>query len=340
MKKNKIQQPLLSIIVPTYNCGGPLKKGVDSLANHPLLYLIEIIIINDGSTDNSLQVAKQLKKKYRCVSIVDKKNGGHGSTINVGIKKAKGKYFRLMDADDYFNTTEFVKFLKRLEIETADVVLTDYSEIDAVSGLKKIVRHYDRLPKYRRQKIDLASSKKGGFRTFGPLLPTTTCKTELLKQAEFEIDENCFYVDMEYNFITYSQAETIVYYPLEIYQYVLGRESQSVSVKSRKKNFLQHERVCFRLLDEYSKKRGGYSVKKRDHLRDRLVAPVCDWHYYTIIYYLKSREEFLKFDKKLKKYEEFYNHKKVAGKAVRLLRALNGRGLKLVVFFSKKLDKK
>ena len=334
------KKPLLTVVVPAYNCAEFLKKGVLSLVNHGLNNLVEVLIVNDGSKDDTLAVAEGLRKLSPSVRVIDKANGGHGSTINVGIKRASGKYFRLMDGDDYFDTKEFVRFLEKLQKEEADIILTDYTEDLIKEKRLNSVHRYDNLPKNQSLQIENMMDKKIGFKTWGPLLSTTTCKTALLKTADFKIDENCFYVDMEYNFMVYAQAETLIYYPLDIYRYVVGLEEQSVNAKNMRKNYQQHEKVCLRLLQEYEARKAGFGAGKNEYLKERLVTGMCDSNYYVILHYLRSRKKFLEFDHKLKKYPKFYDSPKIAGKVVRALRITNGRGLKVIVALNEFLNKK
>ena len=141
-----------------------------------------------------------------------------------------------------------------------------------------------------------------GFSEWGPLLPTTTCKTQILKDANFKIDENCFYVDMEYNFIIYANAKTVTYYPLTIYSYYLGRAGQSMSEKLKDR----------------------LSEGKKQYLANRIIVPLCDSQYYVSLYFFKENKYFLSFDKKFKAYPEFYNNPKIAGKQIRLHRLTRG----------------
>lgn len=331
--------PLLSILVPAYNCAGSLERGVLSLVNHKMNHLLEILIVNDGSKDETLQIAVKLAKEWPMVNVVDKKNGGHGSTINVGIEKANGHYFRIMDSDDYFDTEEFVKFLQRLKDETADIVLTDYSEDQIGAKRLKPVLNYTNFKKYQKLQLENLSNGKTGFQTLGPLLSTTTCKTQLLKNANFKLDEHCFYVDMEYNFIVYVSAETIIYYPLNVYRYVKGYAEQSISTENMRKNYHQHEKVCLKLLKEYRKRKDELTVGKYTYLRDKLVAEMCNWHYYILLYYVKDRVTFLKFDQKLRQYPDFYSHSKVASKLVCMIRLCNGYGIKVAVLVNELLNR-
>ena len=105
---------VLTVLIPVYNTEKYIKRCLDSLLVPETLNDIEVIVVNDGSKDHSVEIVKTYVEKYpQTVVLIDKENGGHGSTINAGLKAAKGKYFRVLDSDDWFNTIEFVKFVKR-----------------------------------------------------------------------------------------------------------------------------------------------------------------------------------------------------------------------------------
>ena len=98
---------ILSIIIPTYNAAKFLDKGLSSfiIDDNSLLNMLDIIVVNDGSTDNSVEIAQKYVNKYPDVyRILNKENGGHGSAINEGVKIIKGSYFKVVDADDWVNT--------------------------------------------------------------------------------------------------------------------------------------------------------------------------------------------------------------------------------------------
>lgn len=331
------ESPLISVVIPAYNCASYLRNSVLSLINHSLNNLVEVIIVNDGSKDDTIKIAQELKKLSPSVKVIDKENGGHGSTINAGIKAAKGKYFRLMDGDDYFDTGNFVAFLQKLKTEKADIVLTNYVEDLALSSQLRSVHSYDNLPTYQVMNLDDMQYDGYGFKAWGPLLSTTTCKTNLLKQAGFDIDEHCFYVDMEYNLMVYSRAKTIAYYPLDIYIYYLGRAGQSVDRSSSvAKNYLQHEKVSLSLLREYKKMERNLSVGKKAYIKDRLVSEICNSQYYITINYLKDGGKgFRSFDKKLKQYPEFYNSESVADAMTRACRITGGRCKKIACILAR-----
>src|SRR5690554_2632255 len=91
---------LITFAVPSYNSQDYLHKCIESLllAGNEC----EIIIINDGSTDNTLKIAKDYQNKYpNIIKVIDKENGGHGSGVNSGLKAASGLYFKVVDSDDW-----------------------------------------------------------------------------------------------------------------------------------------------------------------------------------------------------------------------------------------------
>ena len=88
-----------------------------------------MIVVNDGSTDNSLQVVEELiNNSCLNIRVVNKENGGHGSTINVGIKESKGKFFKVIDGDDWVDVPNFEKLLEELKGIDVDMIITNYTE--------------------------------------------------------------------------------------------------------------------------------------------------------------------------------------------------------------------
>lgn len=345
--KKQIKNPILTVAVPSYNVAKFLNAGIHSLIDNKYSNKIEVLIINDGSKDDTVKIGKALEKLTTkdgssIVKLIDKPNGGHGSTINKGIELAKGKYFKLMDGDDYFIEDEFIKFIEVLKKEDSDIILTNYVADYAIDATKEPVRHYNFMTPGIQYKIDLMNGFGYGFEKWGPLLSTSTYKTEILKKANFKIDEHCFYVDMEYNFIGYLNSKTVVYYPLDVYNYYLGRAGQSVSAESYRKNFKQHEKVTLRLINEYYKINDNISKNKKLYLKNKIIIPLIEAQYYTLTQNLKSSTEFRKFDKKLKQFPELYNDKRVARTAIKIHRLLHGylmNSIELLIKIKNKLKK-
>jgi len=126
-----MQDKLLTIVVPTYNISQYIEKCINSFLeiNAEYYKYFEVIVVNDGSTDDSVEVVESLvKNRNMNIKIISKENGGHGSTINKGIKEAKGKYFKVVDGDDWVNVDNFKKLIDKLQTVDADIIITDFSE--------------------------------------------------------------------------------------------------------------------------------------------------------------------------------------------------------------------
>ena len=119
---------LLTIVIPAYNVEDYIERCLDSFIDKELLEMVEILVIDDGGKDKTLKIVKEkYANKYKEVIIpIHKENGGHGSVINYGIENAKGKYFKVVDGDDWINAKELISVLKRIKNEDVDVVFSNY----------------------------------------------------------------------------------------------------------------------------------------------------------------------------------------------------------------------
>ena len=135
-KDNKI----LTIGIAAYNMELYLSRCLDSLVCIENLNDIEILIVNDGSKDATLQIAQKYESLYpQSVKVIDKSNGGWGSVVNLAIKEATGKYFRLLDADDWYESDSLSEFVSHLSAISCDLVLTPYMLEYVEVGKKKPV---------------------------------------------------------------------------------------------------------------------------------------------------------------------------------------------------------
>ena len=207
---------VLTILVPVYNTEKYIRRCLDSLLVPEVLESIEVLVINDGSKDHSSEIAREYVEKYPdTVVLVDKENGGHGSTINAGIERAKGKYFRVLDSDDWFNTVEFVEYVNRLQSEDADLVVTDYRKEHTYNSQSEYFEYKDLEDGrcYRLDDIDLKILNGEYF-----VMATSAYKTEVLRESGLKLLEKTFYVDMQYNIVPITKVETCVYYRMDIYR--------------------------------------------------------------------------------------------------------------------------
>jgi Glycosyltransferases involved in cell wall biogenesis len=146
---------MISVIVPVYNCEKYLHDGINSLIKQTIFNNLEIIFIDDGSTDNSLEIISTYIKKYNNMKCFHQSNMGVSAARNVGIKMAQGKYIAFFDADDVAKPTLYEKLFSLCEKNEADISIVDYSMVfkDGV-----IIKHRNPVTKEWTNKNDLLKS--------------------------------------------------------------------------------------------------------------------------------------------------------------------------------------
>lgn len=124
-------QDIISVIIPVYNTGksGYLERCLDSILSNTYTNL-EIICINDGSTDNSIDILRNYEKKDNRVVVIDQENGGVSKARNVGIGVAKGEYIAFIDSDDWIHRDYFSQLIIAAKKYNADLVICDYLEVE------------------------------------------------------------------------------------------------------------------------------------------------------------------------------------------------------------------
>ena len=121
---------ILTVTVPSYNVEKFLENTLDSFVDERVLDDIEVLIVDDGSKDKTAEIGRKYEEKYPdTFRVISKENGGHGSTINRGIGEAKGKYFKVVDGDDWVDQDGFAELIQRLKTCDADYVFTNYYEV-------------------------------------------------------------------------------------------------------------------------------------------------------------------------------------------------------------------
>ncbi|MBQ1341343.1 MAG: glycosyltransferase family 2 protein [Erysipelotrichaceae bacterium] len=213
--------PVLSIIIPSYNVSVYLKHAIYALMNQRNAGKLDVMIVNDGSKDNTSELGRELSEKYAydgksVIRVIDKENGGHGSTINTGIRAARGKYVKVIDGDDVADSEGLAQFIDYLEKTESDLVLTNYKEDLEKDGIFVIRKYYENLEEGREYNFD-DLCLPGGFNERGPLIHTSTFKTDLVQKADFLISEKSPYVDMELNTYLSVYCNTVTYYNINLY---------------------------------------------------------------------------------------------------------------------------
>lgn len=286
---------ILSIIIPTYNMEEYLKRCLDSLVLpvQSLMNSLEVLVIIDGATDNSSSIAHQYQDKYpETFRVFDKENGNYGSCINRGLKEATGKYIRILDADDSFNTNNFIKYLKLMPQIDSDLILTDYNLVDREGNiLEERKFKFDSM-----QVIDIVCVIKPVSELE---MHAITYKRQILLDIGYRQTEGISYTDTEWAFIPLIAVNSVCYINQQIYNYLIGRVGQTMDVKVLKKNIPQMIKVYKHLMKVYAKYHLDFHKNK--YLFDHRIDGFAKRTYGQVLYQkilssedLKSLDEFIK----------------------------------------------
>lgn len=223
---------LLSVAIPSYNSEAYLEKCVESLL--PGGDKVEILIINDGSTDRTKEIAEDYEKRYPdIVRAVTQENKGHGGAVNTGIRLASGLFFKVVDSDDWVKKSSYLKILKKLEeiydseIQL-DMLIANYVYEKQGAKHKKTIEYTKALPQGKIFTWD--DTRRMGVSTY-LLMHSIIYRTQLLKECGLQLPEHTFYVDNIFIFQPLPYVKTMYYMNEDFYRYYIGREDQSVNEK-------------------------------------------------------------------------------------------------------------
>ena len=319
-KVEHIVEKTLSISIAAYNVEEFLKNTLDSLVAPEIMDDIEVLIIDDGSKDNTAAIGKEFVDKYpNSFKVISKPNGGYGSTINAAIDAATGQYFKTLDGDDWYDTENLVRFVKDLKNMSADLILTPFTMVYEGTGEKQVI---SMERKYQEKNITFEQLPEALYSKIK--MHSVTYKTSILKENNIRIGEHCFYTDIEYISFPIVYVNDVNFLDYSIYQYRIGLEGQSVSDEGFRKHYKDHLRVVDRILEFYTiNKENGLSKEKATFLFNILKSLINTQ--YGIFFKLDNTEqtkhELIAFDTKLKQTNSML-YESAKGKRVVLLRKL------------------
>lgn len=224
----------ITFVVPSYNSEKYLERCIDSLL--PGGEEVEIIIVNDGSTDSTGIIADQYAERYpHIVKVVHKENGGHGSGVNVGIEQASGIYFKVVDSDDWVDKNSYLTLLNKMKeiLENRDIIIDlfvsnyVYNRLD--EGTFNQI-HYRNV--FEENKICTWDDMKYFTMSQYFLMHSLTFRTDIIRQSGLRLPEHTFYVDNIFAYQPLPFVKKLIYLDIDFYQYYIGREDQSVNEKS------------------------------------------------------------------------------------------------------------
>jgi len=257
--------------------------------------LIEVIVVNDGSTDRSLDIAQSFARRYpNTFVVIDKQNNNYGSCINVALPKATGRYFRILDADDCYSTNALESFLDNLANLQADLIFTPFSmfEINR-TRLFKIPDTIECGKVFRINDVDESS--------FIPRMHSMTYRTNLLLESRLTLSENVSYSDTEYCFFPLEYVSSIAFLNDKVYMYNASRDGQTTSPAALKRSTKSMDVVASRLLDYYTENKDVGKVVRTLWLR--LLLQISELYYKTVLLHSEKNhvisEQLRHFDQKI-----------------------------------------
>ena len=238
----------VTFLVPCYNVEECVKRCIDSMLVKDVLDDIEILLVNDGSNDNTLEVLRQFETKYpSVVRVIDKENGGWGTAINLGIREAQGKYIKEVDADDWVsseNLIEYVAFLKSNEI---DYIATDYTEYFKAED--KYTRHSYHKEIYNNP-MSLNDFWESHSNAWDFPIHAITYRTQMLHDCNLKVGDR-YYGDIEYNLYPLPHVQTICILPINVTVYFRGSDEQSTSTAGYAKHYKDYVAMIQRVTQFY-----------------------------------------------------------------------------------------
>lgn len=292
---------LLTITIPAYNVEQYIERCLKSiLRSEKCRKYVEILVVNDGSTDSTKQIVEKYVEQYQgTIFLINKKNGGHGSTINRGVKDANGLFFMVVDGDDWIETSALEKLLDAIELyqdSKLDLISYHYKRVDMVTGDSVKVEQYS--VKYD----EIMAFKEIPLEKVYFALASMCYRTEILQKMELTLQENTYYVDVEYILLPIPHVENVLFLNIYLYKYFVGNIQQSIYLPTMVARYDHHNRVVHRILEEISSIDLDEWHKKYIY---SIIEKVLYTHYALTIIYNENKEEGMElaknFDGYLKK---------------------------------------
>lgn len=244
---------LLSLVIPCYNSQDYMERCIHTLLAGGTD--IEILIIDDGSTDSTGKIADYYASEYpNIIRAIHQLNGGHGEAINTGVRNAEGIYFKVVDSDDWVDIPSYRKILDVLKnlLERhciADMLISNFVYDKEGAKHKRTMHYQNVLPENRIFTWDETGRFKIGQYL---LMHSIIYRTEILKNRGLKLPAHTFYVDNLFASVPLKYVKNMYYINVDFYHYYIGRQDQSVNEIIMIKRIDQQIRVNQLMVDSLS----------------------------------------------------------------------------------------
>ncbi len=248
----------ISVIVPVYNVEKYLNRCIESIINQTYQN-IEIILINDGSTDNSSIICDEYAEKDARIKVIHKKNGGVSSARNVGLKNAKGEFITFVDSDDYIKLTCFEKMANGIKNNDVDMVVVGWE--DEESNLGWVNKHIDIncQKKYIQNEI---LSLDFFLTVWGHLFKRINISKQFFNEELFYSEDTLFTVQSFYK----KKNNKLLVIGEPLYVYITNRDDSAVNKPFNKKHisFIKAYNSIIAIVKSYKKMLRNVKKRKKD----------------------------------------------------------------------------
>lgn len=322
-------EKILTIVIPTYNMQDYLRRCLDSLiVPEEQMKQLEVLVVNDGSKDNSSAIAHEYQDKYPdTFRVIDKENGNYGSCVNRGLKEATGKYIKILDADDWFDTNTLESYLKYLLLQNCDLVFNDCIKVNE-NGTEIGTFTIQHMKSNRTYNFSILITKN-----IFPQMHCVAYKVSKLREIRYFQTEGISYTDQEWVTKPMINIQTVSYFANFLYCYLIGREGQTMNLSVMNRMFDNQKKIAFSLAS-YSHL---LSVDKEhiDYIRKKCYNFVQYLYYLHIVKGYFDKSDFIIFDSQLKKeYPKLYSYLKCNSVFIILWELHNTLGRVLLKLYS------
>ena len=291
-------EKILTIIIPTYNMEDYLCYCLDSLLIKDGFKQLEVLIINDGSKDCSSVIGHEYERLYPDVfRVIDKENGNYGSCINRGLKEAKGKYVKILDADDSFLTENFESFVSFLVKTDVDLILSDFAVVNVKREVKKIIRY-----RFGAERLYNFNSICNTYTFKNMQMHAVTYRRENLLAFGYRQTEGISYTDQQWIFLPMMTVGSVACFDRVVYKYLIGREGQTVNSKDRLKGIDHISRCVLDMVYGYEcHKKNMKDVPLMEYLYARMIPLVKNVYVFYLTHYgNETKKMLIDFDEQIK----------------------------------------
>ena len=291
---------MVTVIIPVYNVEKYISKCIKSLLNQTYQNF-EVLLINDGTKDNSIDKVKKIIKKDIRFKIINKENGGQGSARNVGLKEAKGEYICFIDPDDFIEKNYIELMLKKIIKEDIDICITNFNMVDEEGRVIKIVKSKYKGVYFSKERLgDFLISTNFEVSPWNKMY-----KKKCFKNIFF--DEYLYYEDFDLMYRVIYNTNKIYFSDEILYNYVQRDSSTSRGINSKK--IKDKERILEKMKDFLIEKK-LYSREEKNYKKSYLLNVILS-NSYKILKYSDDPLNKIKKYLKNKNIKKMYTNKNI-----------------------------